>query len=104
MTIGTGVTTIGKSAFSACHALTDLTIGTGVTTIGDKAFEACEALESVTIPDSVTDIGNSIFINCKKLTAINYRGTEAQWNDIKKGSSWDNGITNCTINCNYREK
>jgi hypothetical protein len=37
----------------------------------------------------VTSIGISAFASCTKLTVINYRGTEAEWNAITKGSSWN---------------
>ena len=39
--IGDGVTTIGKSAFDDCSALTSVTIPNSVTTIGDGAFFFC---------------------------------------------------------------
>ncbi|MDR0856103.1 MAG: leucine-rich repeat domain-containing protein [Clostridiales bacterium] len=37
---------------------------------------------------ALTSIGNAAFYNCSNLTVINYRGTEAEWNAITKGSGW----------------
>ena len=40
-TIGNGVTSIGKYAFSRCNELTSITIPNSVTSIGDYAFYWC---------------------------------------------------------------
>ncbi len=61
VTIGDGVTTIGRNAFSSCENLTSVTISEGVTTIGSSAFENCIALTNITIPDSVISIGSDAF-------------------------------------------
>ena len=68
--IGSGVTTIGRSAFERCTALTTVTIGNSVTSIGDAAFIGCTALKSVIIPDKVTNIGESAFERCVGLKNI----------------------------------
>ena len=93
LTIGSGVTTIGATAFSAWSAATSLTIpnsvttisdyafnswsamttlslGTGLTTIGPSAFQNCTALTSITIPNSVTTIGLQAFYSCNAATSI----------------------------------
>ena len=46
------------------HSIKRVTIGDGVTTIGRSAFSDCRALTSVTIPNSVTTIGHDAFIRC----------------------------------------
>jgi predicted secreted protein len=55
--IETGVTSIGKYAFSDCSSLTSVTIPEGVTSIGPQAFFRCSSLISVMIPNSVSNIG-----------------------------------------------
>jgi hypothetical protein len=41
-----------------------VTIPSGVTSIGDSAFSGCTGLTSVTIPDSATSIGGYAFFDC----------------------------------------
>ncbi len=43
-------------AFEGCRGLISVTIGNGVTNIGRSAFEGCTGLTSVTIPDGVKSI------------------------------------------------
>ena len=100
VTIPDSVTSIGKYAFSACSGLTSVTIGNGVTSIGDYAFRDCNGLTSVTIPGSVTSIGSYAFRDCSGLKNITYTGTIADWQNIDKGSWWnDNVSTDCVIHC-----
>ena len=94
------VTSIGAYAFEGCSGLKSVTIPSSVTSIGDSAFSGCTGLTSVTIPSSVTSIGAYAFEGCSGLTNVYYRGTEAQWNAITKGSN--NGpLTNATRTYNY---
>lgn len=64
ITIGSGVTSIGGSAFEYCSGLTSITIPNSVTSIGNWAFGDCNGLNSVTIGSGVTSIGNYTFANC----------------------------------------
>lgn len=106
ITLGQGLKTIGRNAFDHCESLTSIVIPDGVTTIGADAFRYCKGLTSIEIPDSVTIIGAEAFEVCSNLqeitlgsgvtslgknvfigtaiTEINYRGTKAQWDNIKK--------------------
>ena len=68
--IESGVTAIGKEAFSGCTSLVSVTIGDYVTTIVDYAFFGCTSLASVTIPDSVTSIGAGAFKGCAGLESL----------------------------------
>lgn len=89
------VTTLEDYAF--CYtALASIIIPAKVTSIGGYAF-AFATVESVTIPTSVTSIGDYAFTNCKSLTSINYQGTQAQWDEIAKGTAWDNDVGEYTI-------
>ena len=93
ITIPNSVTSIGSSAFQGCEVLTSIIIPDSVTSIGiSSTFKDCTSLASITIPDSVTIIGDYFFHNCKSLANIYYKGTEEQWNAIRKGSSWDNNM------------
>ena len=99
ITIGNSVTSIGDYAFYNCSSLTSITIPNSVTSIGVYAFISCTGLTSITIPDSVTSIGGGAFSDCFALKSITYQGTEAQWNKISKGSSWDGWTGEYTIHC-----
>ncbi|MCD8180423.1 MAG: leucine-rich repeat domain-containing protein [Firmicutes bacterium] len=68
--ISSGITSIGKYAFTYCTGLTSVTISNGVTSIGGYAFWFCSSLTSITIPDSVTSFGLYAFNSCTGLTNI----------------------------------
>ena len=70
ITIPSGVTSIGHSAFFACTDLTSVTLPNSVTSIGARAFYGCSALTSITIPSGVTSIGDNAFQGCTNLTDI----------------------------------
>ncbi len=96
------VTSIGKWAFSGCTGLTSIDIPDSVKSIGGSAFRNCTGLTSIDVPDSVTSIGDRAFFGCDRLTSINFRGTEAEWNAIKKGNQWMSGVPeSCQIIFNY---
>ena len=68
--LGSGITSIGSSAFDGCYSLSSITIPDGVTSIGSSAFRYCSSLSSITIPDGVTSIGSSAFRYCYSLSSI----------------------------------
>ncbi|HJJ53548.1 MAG TPA: leucine-rich repeat protein [Methanocorpusculum sp.] len=70
VSLSSGVTSIGGSAFSGCSSLTSVVIPDSVTSIGYQAFYGCSSLTSVVIPDSVTSIGTGAFSGCHSLTSI----------------------------------
>lgn len=62
-----------------------------VTTIGSRAFSDVNIMTELVIPVSVTKIERYIISwRSTSITTIRYLGTEAQWNAVTKGSSWDN--------------
>ena len=67
----------------------------GVTSIAQAAFRK-SALTKIVIPASVTAIGN-YFIADSAITAIEYHGTEEQWNAIAKSRLWNFGKTDVSI-------
>lgn len=75
--IVSGVTNIGKYAFSGCNSLTSITIPDSVTTIGFYAFYSCKSLTSITIPDNVTIIGDGAFRYCTNLRSIGVSDSNA---------------------------
>ncbi|MBQ7580977.1 MAG: leucine-rich repeat domain-containing protein, partial [Clostridia bacterium] len=58
------------SPFYENSSIKSVTIQSGVTSIGKDAFSWCSSLTSITIPDSVTNIGDSAFSGCNSLTSI----------------------------------
>ena len=71
VTIESGVTSIGNSAFYNCTNLASITIPSSVTSIGDYTFSRCTNLASITIPAGVESIGTAAFNGCINLTAFN---------------------------------
>lgn len=72
ITIGPGVTSIGKNAFKGCVNLKTIIIEDNSTlnSIGEEAFYGCGALKSIDLPSSVTSIGKLAFRDTK-LASIN---------------------------------
>lgn len=93
------VTGIGSGAFNNCGDLTSVTVPNSVTYIGDLTFDSCSNLMSITIPNSVTSIGTMAFNACYGLTSITYEGTQAQWNSIYKGDSWNYNVPATYVQC-----
>ena len=97
---------MGREVFLSCSNLTSVVIGNSVTIINDRAFYDCDSLESIIIPDSVTRIGNMVFDSCLNLafivigdsvesigsflfanyfnsTAVYYKKSKSDWNNIR---------------------
>ena len=97
------VLSLAFSAFASCGETEKQDNGThSVTSICYNAFHTCTRLTSVTIGNSVESIGDSAFYYCVGLTSIKYRGSEAEWNAIKKGEDWNYNVpSSCQIIFDY---
>ena len=78
---------------------TKLTLPNGITEIYKFAFYGCSSLTSITIPNGVTSIGEGAFGGCSSLNSIIFQGTQDEWNAIRKGADWDNGMGVYTVTC-----
>ena len=70
ITIPSGTTRIGTSAFMGCTSLTSVTIPNSVTEIAYQAFYNTR-ITSINLPSGVTSIGIGAFANCVNTTSIN---------------------------------
>ena len=65
--------------------ITRIVIENGVAYIGKGAFYRYSNVTSVTIPATVTAIGNHAFYDCDAIIAVDYSGTDEQWQNIDLG-------------------
>lgn len=75
VTIKSGVSQVGSSAFAYCTNLKTVTLEKGVKVIGDYAFAGCSRLTGVEIPEGVTEIGQSAFAYCERMTTVSLPST-----------------------------
>lgn len=97
--IPNSVTRIGGYAFFNCRSLTSITIPNSVTSIGSYAFLDCISLISISIPNSITSIGDGVFSGCSSLTSVTFNGTMEEWNNITKGSGWNQNVPATYVQC-----
>lgn len=64
------VTEIDAGAFRPGTYIVNLTIGEGVTKIGRKAFAGCEEIEKVYLPSTLSEIEGEAFAGCTSLSSI----------------------------------
>lgn len=99
ITVPAGVKSIGAKAFERCTGLQQIELPEGTISIADSAFVECNRMVSITVPASVKTIGSIAFYNCSKLESIFFRGTVAQWKEIKKDPDWDQNSAKYTVRC-----
>ena len=87
---------IGIGAFGY-NRLEEIVIPDNVKTIEDGGFEYCSDLTAITLPASLTSIGASAFKGTA-LKTVNYKGTQAQWAQIKI-DDYNDKLTGAKIIC-----
>ncbi|MBR2381133.1 MAG: leucine-rich repeat domain-containing protein [Clostridia bacterium] len=75
----------------------EYTVPEGVVKIMEGAFRDCDGIESITIPSTVKYLGDNLI--GAYLKQINYLGTIEEWEDIEKGSKWDEKARDYTVIC-----
>ena len=71
VTVGEGVTLIGRAAFNSCTNLETVVLPEGLTSIGEAAFAGCSSLTCINLPEGLTFIDYGAFGHCSSLTSIN---------------------------------
>ena len=88
--------TIGIGAFGY-NRFEEIVIPDNVKTIEDGGFEYCSILKTITLPASLASIGASAFAGTV-LKTVNYKGTQAQWAQIKI-DDYNDKLTGAKIIC-----
>ena len=81
--IPSSVTTIGSLAFYQCYKLVSVTLPDGMQSLSSSAFYGCKKLQSISIPASVTLIEHNLLNECRSFKYIHFRGSEAEWKNVK---------------------
>lgn len=88
--------TIGIGAFGY-NRFEEIVIPDNVKTIEDGGFEYCSKLKTITLPASLVSIGASAFAGTV-LETVYYKGTQAQWVQIKI-DDYNDKLTGAKIIC-----
>ena len=88
VTLSKNLISIGYMAFSGCTGLTDLVFPDSLKEIDQEAFRYCSGLNSISLGTGLTTIGRMAFDGCDP-TAVDYRGTQKEWNSIAIGNKND---------------
>ncbi len=75
-------------------------INEGITEIGGYVFYGCTNIESVIFPQSIEKIKFGAFSDFCDVDTIYYKGTEAQWNQVKENSN-NTGLSLPTVYFEY---
>ena len=100
ITIGAGVTSVGKNAFLGCKALTSVTLPAGLQTLGVAAFSGCDALTRIELPASLETIGVGA-LDAGGLTEIKVQADNTHF-EAADGVLYNKGKT--TLLCYPRKK
>ena len=97
ITLPNSLKTIGKNAFGATYHLKKIVIPDNVETIKTDAFIE-SWLTEITLPASLSSIEEGAFFECDKLETVYYKGTQAQWAQIKI-DDYNDKLTGAKIIC-----
>ena len=86
--------------FSGCRALTNISVPEGVYTVERQAFANCRELKNINIPSSVEYFGDRVISGCSKLETIVYAGSNDDWDNIEKESTWNQSTGQYVIRFN----
>lgn len=78
--------TIKENAFYGCENLENVTIGGRVRTIEPYAFYNCKNLKELSIYSINLTIGDWAFYKCNNLETIEYKGSQAMWDEFDFGN------------------
>ncbi len=92
LTIEEGINKIGSAAFSFCTSLESVEIPKSVKILADNVFLGCTSLNSIILPSSIESIGDMFIKDCTEMKIINYRGSYAQWSNIKIAKDFPSDI------------
>ncbi len=81
VTLGKGITEIPVNCFSG-SCIKTIVIPDSVKTLDDSVFHDTSHLETIVIGSGVESIGSYFISYCKNLSAIHYKGTQADWDEI----------------------
>ena len=87
-----------EAIVAATSDITHAVIVEGVSEIGAYAFQGCQLLQSVTIPTSVRELYFP-FANCRNIHQVYYQGTIDQWNNLRKGTSFNQPQSDIQVIC-----
>ena len=89
---------IGEQAFCK-SGLRSITLPDRIDTLTAKMLYYCESLEEVTLPASIKKMDEGALAACPSLKLINFAGSGADWENIKKHSLWRASTPVLTVIC-----
>lgn len=75
ISIGEGITSIGKNAFMYARIAEKITLPDSLKSIGENAFAYCYELEDINLPEGLVSIGKNAFASCKNLYDVDFPHT-----------------------------
>ncbi len=94
---GEGNNLIDLAAHTIIRGTNNSEIPSTVTGIGVAAFRRANGISTLYVPRSVESIDKYAFAD-STIAAIEYEGSETEWNDVQKGTMWD---LHCTLEIKF---